>query len=139
MNEILLTAGICIGGGLTGYLANASIKPVRLFKREFAFRDLLMRGLAALLFIAYLPYLFSMEEMSNQIGLHDGVFTPTVTALMAILRWLTYFSFAACIITPFFNKKDARAFITFFVPVILLMNGIVFKGVAIYATGGAHY
>ena len=139
MNEILLVAGICIGGGLTGFLANASIKPVRVFKREFAFKDLLMRGLAALLFIAYLPYLFSMEQMSNQIGLHDGVFSPLVTVLMAILKWLTYFSFAACMIAPFYNKKDARAFITFFVPVILLINGIVFKSVAIYATGGANY
>ena len=140
MNEILLTAGICIGGGLTGFLANLPIQPVRLFKKEIAFKDLLLKGLGVLLFIAYIPYLFAMEQMSNQIGLQGGVFTPTVTVLMAILKWLTYFSLAACMMEAFFyNKENVRAYVTFFVPVILLINGILLKNVAIYATGAVEY
>ena len=140
MNEILLTTGICIGGGLTGFLANLPIQPVRLFKKEIAFKDLLLKGLGLLLFIAYIPYLFAMEQMSNQIGLQGGVFTPTVTVLMAILKWLTYFSLAACMMEAFFyNKENVRAYVTFFVPVILLINGILLKNVAIYATGAVEY
>ena len=66
MNEILLTAGICISGGLAGFASTLSVKPVRVFKKQTSFRDLLMRGIGLLLFVVYMPYLFSLEFMSQQ-------------------------------------------------------------------------
>ncbi len=139
MNEILLTAGICISGGLAGFASGLPVKPIRLFKKQFTFRDLLMRGLGLLLFVLYMPYLFSMEFMSGQVGLQGGVFTPTQTVLMAILKWVTYFSIGTCMMAPFFNIRNMRDYTALFVPIVLLINGIVFKQVTIYSTGAVNY
>ena len=142
MNEILLITGMLACGGLSWLATDKARGALRICKRTIEWKSLIIKGLSVLLFLFYLPYLFSMEEISNQIGLSGGVFSPAVTVLMAILKWLTYFALAVCMIQPFFNKRNMRDFTAFFVPVILLLNGIFLKPHTIYVTAntdGAYY
>ena len=98
-----------------------------------------MRGIGLLLFVVYMPYLFSMEFMSQQIGLQGSVFAPTQTVLMAILKWITYMCIGTCMIAPFFNLKTLREFTALITPIVLILNGIFFKQVTIYSTGAVSY
>lgn len=142
MNEILLIIGMLACGFLAWLAVDKAHGSVKIFKRTIEWKSLILRGLSVLLFLFYLPYLFSLEEISNQIGLAGGVFSPAVTVLMAILKWLTYFSLAVCMIQPFYGKRNMRDFTAFFVPVILLLNGIFLKAYTTYVTGdigGAYY
>ena len=142
MNEILLITGM-LGCGACSWLATNKVRgEARILKRTIEWKSLIVKGLSVLLFLFYLPYLFSMEEISNQIGLSGGVFSPAATFFLAILKWLTYFSLAVCMIQPFFRKRSMQDFTAFFIPVILLLNGIFLKAHTVYVTGtadGAYY
>ena len=138
MNEILLIIGMLTCGVFTWVATDKARGNARIFKRTIEWKSLLIKGLSVLLFLFYLPYLFSMEEISNQIGLFGGVLSPSTTALLAILKWLTYFALAVCMIQPFFdNKRSMRDFTAFFAPVILLLNGIFLKPYTVFVTGNA--
>lgn len=80
-----------------------------------------------------------MEEISNQIGLTGGAQSVGKTVWIVILKWLTYFSLAVCMMQPFFNKKNVNDFTALFVPVILLLNGIFLKSHSILVTNTVAY
>ena len=134
MNEVLLIAGMCGGGVATGFLARKLRGEVRIFKRTVEWKRLILGALSVLLFLAYMPYLFSLEEISNQIGLQNGTLPAAQAVLLVVLKWITYFSLAVCMVQPFFQKKNVRDFTAFFVPVVLLLNGIFLKPYAVFVT-----
>ena len=139
MNEALLILGMCGGGALTGIFSRKARGEVHIFKRTIAWKKFIVCALAVLLFLTYMPYLFSMEEISNQEGLHGGVLPAGQTAALAILKWLAYFSLATCMVQPFFNKQNLRDFTALFVPIILLINAIVLKPYSIFVTNEVAY
>jgi len=139
MNELLLIAGMCGGGALTGFISRKLRGNVRIFKKEIAWKKLLLCGLSVLLFVAYMPYLFSLEVVSRQEGLDGGVLSKGATVAMAILKWFTYFMMAACMTQPFFKKKNLTDCVAFLTPVPLLLSGIFFKQHSVFVTGAVAY
>ena len=139
MNEILLIAGMCSGGALTGFLSRKMNGEVRILKRRIEWKRLFLRGLAVLLFLAYMPCLFSLEEISNQVGLENGILPAGQTVGMAILKWFAYFSMSACMVQPFFGKKKLRDFVAIFAPIIFICSAIFLRKYCIYVTKEVAY
>ena len=109
MNELTLSL-CCAGGALITYLACVALKNknIHLGKKEVAWSDILLRSLALLLFAAMIPYLFWMNEMSNQLGLEGEMFSKAGYVLIGVLDWLTVLTIAVTIVMPFFAKKQPR-------------------------------
>lgn len=139
MNEALLIIGMCGSGALTGIFSRKLRGEVRIFKRTIEWKKFLLCALSVLLFITYIPYLFSMEEISNQIGLAEGVLPPAQAVLLVILKWFSFFAIAVCMVQPFFDKKNMRDFTALFVPIILLLNGIFLKPYSVFVTNEVAY
>ena len=139
MYEIFLIAGMLACACAVGFVADGLRGEVRLLKRNMQWGSLMLRGLSVLLFLCYLPYLFSLEEISNQVGLADSVYTPVQTVLLALLKWATYFTFAVAMMQPFYNKQNVKDYVAFFAPVVLILNAIFLKPFAVVVTGDALY
>ncbi len=139
MYEIFLIAGMVACACLVGFVADGLRGEVRLLKRNMQWGGLILKGLSVLLFLCYLPYLFSLEEISNQVGLEGGAYAPAQMVLLALLKWATYFTFAVAMIQPFYSKKNLKDYVAFFAPVVLLLNGIFLKPFAVVVTGDALY
>ena len=139
MYEIFLIAGMLIGACGIGFVTDRARGEVRLFKKNIRWGSLILRALSILLFICYMPYLFALEELSNQVGLANGIYPPFQTVLLAILKWFTYFTLAVCMIQPFYDKQNVNDYVAFVAPIILLLNGVFLKPFATVVTGDALY
>ena len=121
MSELILSLG-CVGGAAGTYFACNALKDkhIRIGKKEVALSNLIQWTLALLLFFAMIPYMFWMNEMSNQVGLNGMMFSKSGYVLVAILEWLTVMTVAVAIVSPFFPKKEARDYCAIFaIPVII--------------------
>lgn len=134
MNVALLIIGMCGAGVLSGVLTQKLHGEVRILKRTMDWRKFVLCAFSVVLFLTYMPYLFSLEEISNQIGITTGTQAAGITVWLVILKWLSYFSLAACIMQPFFNKKNLNDFTALFVPIVLILNGIFLKPYTIFVT-----
>lgn len=103
--------------------------------KSISVKNLIFKGLSALLFFLYIPHLFSVEKISLQVGLDTGYFPPIATAFIVVLKWLTYLSNAIIILLPFFEKRQNVNASTFLVPLIILLNCIFFNVISITITG----
>ncbi len=112
-------------------------KTITVFKKQRDLHTLLLQGLAALLFCAYLPHLFGLEVISNQVGLEGGLFSSAGYVLVAVLEWLTTLTVAVCILTPFFKKQVARDFCAFIGSIIVLVNIVALRPVVVSILGAA--
>lgn len=128
-------------------------KQLKIKGKEFPMQDLFYKALSVLLFLVYMPQLFMRESISMQVGLTAAVdelpyitaqrmpYSPTVTALVAILKWMTNFMIANLVMMPFFNKKDSEDFAAFFAPIVVVLNCIFFRPVIttmLYVPGVSH-
>ena len=139
MNELILGLSTLFCAGGLNVVTKKLNKEVKLFKKSLLLSEIVNKALSLLLFVVYIPYLFMMEEISNQIGLEGGVYSPFITVLFAILKWVTYFSIAVTVIKPFFNKKSLNDYVSFFVPVIVLLNVVFLSNWSTLVTGGVNY
>ena len=141
MNQAILaigSAGTAFLFRFIGKLLEGKEKTIK--GKTFALKDVFFKGLSLLLFVLYMPHLFAMEEISNYIGLNNGLFSPAVTVLVVLLKWVTYLSTAILVMAPFFpNKKNSQDFTAFFVPLILLLNCIFFKQIVVSICGKADW
>ncbi len=135
MNQILLAVGIICCGFLTAFISNNIRGEKKIFKRTTDAKSLFLKGLAVLLFLLYLPYLFSFEAIRDQVGLIGGTQSPVATAFIALLKWVTYFSVAVCIMSPFYKIRSLRDYTALFVPIILILNAIFLKPFTVFVTG----
>ena len=137
MSQAILAIGSVGSAFLFRLISNLlKNKEVTVKGKTFSIRDLFYKGLSILLFILYMPHLFSMEEISNYVGLDGGLFSPAVTVLVVLLKWATYLSTAIVIMTPFFpKKKNSHDFTAFFVPVVILLNCIFLKPLVVSIRG----
>ena len=116
-------------------------KQLKIKGKEFPMQDLFYKALSVLLFLVYMPQLFMRDSISMQVGLTAAVdelpyitaqrmpYSPTVTALVAILRWMTNFMVANLVMLPFFDKKNSEDFAAFFAPIVVVLNCIFFRPV----------
>ena len=108
VNELIL-AGCSVGGGIAVFAADKALKnkTVNVFKRQLSLAGLVSRVLALLLFCVYIPHIFGLEEISNQVGLDTGtLFSKSGYVLNGVMDWVTTFVIAAAITVPFFSKKQ---------------------------------
>ena len=87
MNQILLAFGILICGALASVISVNLHGDAKIFKTTMGKKDLIFRALSLLLFFLYIPYLFSLEVASGQVGLSGGVLSPIAPFFTAILKW----------------------------------------------------
>ncbi len=139
MNQILLALGFAASAFLIWFIGRFMKGEITIRKKTYARKDLFLRGLSVLLFLLYTPYLFSLEVVSDQVGLSGGVNAPVVTVLTGLLKWLTYFTLAATMALSFFEKKSLDDFAAIIAPVVLLLNAIFLKPVAVSIVGSADY
>ena len=138
MNELILS--LCLLGGAFGAFFAGKVlknKQIKIFKTQCALYTLLLRGVAALLFCAYVPHLFGLEVISNQVGLDGGLFSPLGYVLIAILEWLTTLTVAVCILTPFFKKQVARDFCAFIGLAVVIANIVALRPTVVSILGTA--
>lgn len=139
MNELLLISSSLAGGCGLNFLTKKLKGSVKFKKQQIPLSELVNKALSILLFFVYVPYIFMLEDISSQIGLEGGVYSPVATVLLVILKWFTYFSIATCIIHPFFKKKALKDYVAFVVPVIVLLNVIFLSQWSTLVTGSVSY
>ena len=140
MNQAILAVGSVGGAFLFRLIGNLlKTKKITVKGKEYALKDMFFKAMGILLFAVYMPHLFSLEVISNYEGLEGGLFSPTVTVLVTILKWFTYLTTAVLIMTPFFNKRASKDFSAFLAPVVLLLNFIFFKEIVISILGYVDY
>lgn len=123
MNGLFLAGGYALSA-FTSWLGATKLKGSVKFKNKtYELSSLVRKLFAVLIFLVYTPYLFMLEEIIHQTGL-VGLESPVSTVLLVTLKWLTYFSVAACMVEPFFKKQSLSDFVAFFVPVILVLNAV---------------
>lgn len=140
MNQTLLAVG-SVGASIGVYFLNRRLKnkTIKIGKKEFVADVTLRKILSVLLFLIYMPHLFTLEVISDQIGLSGGFYSPVALVFLMLLKWLTYFGTAVCILLPFFNNQRAKDFATFIVPVTMLLNFIFFKQIVVSILGRVDY
>lgn len=139
MNQILLALGIFLSGGLVAFTSSKMHGEIKIFKKTMGRKEFFLRALGVLLFLLYIPYLFSLEIIRWQIGLVGGVQSAEVTVLLAILKWFTYFSLAVCMIAPFYKMRFLKDYVAFIIPPIFLLNAIFLKPITVYITGSVNF
>ena len=130
MNELILS--LCCAGGTAGtYFGCRALKnkTLRLGKKEVKWADLILRSLAVLLFAGLIPYMFWMNEMSNQLALNGEAFSKAGYVLLGVLDWLTVMTAAITIVMPFFTKQEARDYCTFFAIPVIILNVVALRPV----------
>ncbi len=139
MNELILGLCTAFGAGGFNFLTKKVNGNVKAGKHSLPASEFIKKLLSILLFVIYVPYMFMMEEVSKQIGLSDGILSPIVTVLLVGLKWLTYFSIATCIIVPFFKKKSLNDYVSYVVPIIVLLNVVFLSQWSTLVTGTVSY
>ena len=128
MNELILSL-CCAGGAVGTYFGCNALKDkqLKLFKWNVKLSDLILRTLAVLLFAAMIPFLFWMNEISNQIGLEGELFSSAGCILVTIVEWVTTITMAILITTPFFTKQEARDYSALLAIPVVILNIAVFR------------
>lgn len=139
MNEIIYALGIILGSFILWFLLGKVKGSLRIRNKDMLVSVFIKKVISLLLFVLYVPYLFLMEEISNQLGLIGGSFSPFVTISLVLLKWVTYFSIVACIVVSFFEKKALHDFVSFFVPVIAILNAVFLRPWSVLVTGEISY
>ena len=95
MNQALLAVG-SVGASIGVYFLNRRLKnkTIKIGKKEFVADVTLRKILSVLLFLIYMPHLFTLEVISDQIGLSGGFYSPVALVFLMLLKWLTYFGTA---------------------------------------------
>ncbi len=121
MNELILSL-CCVGGAAGTYFGCNALKnkKLRFGKKEVSLSNLVLWTLAVLLFAGLIPYMFWMNEMSNQDAATGVMFSRAGYVLVGILDWLTVMTAAITIVMPFFKKQEAKDYCAFIaIPVII--------------------
>ncbi len=140
MNQVLLAIASILAA-LGVYYLNTLLKDKSflLKGKELKGDEIVRKSLSILLFFVYMPHLFTLEAISDQIGLNGGGYSPVALVFLMILKWLTYFGTAVCILLPFFNNQRAKDFATFLVPITIVFNFIFFKQIVVSILGRVDY
>ena len=140
MNEAILFCGallFAVAFRVIGKVLDK--KQLNIKGKEYSVQGIFFKALSVALFLLYMPQLFMREAIADQIGLKAAAdelpyitaqrmpFSPTVTALLAILKWMTNFMVANLVMLPFFEKKDSEDFATFLAPIIVVLNCVFFR------------
>ena len=128
MNELILA--LCCAGGAAGTYFGCNAlknKNLRIGKKEVAWADLVLWVLSFLLLGAMVPYMFWMNEMSNQIGLAGEMFSKSGYVLVGVLDWLTVFTIGVAIVMPFFAKKEPRDYCAFIAIPVIIVNIVALR------------
>lgn len=136
MIELLLTCA-CGVGAFGTYFASKQMKEkqVKIFKHEYRMSDVLLRCISVILFFAFMPHLFGLEIISNQVGLDGGVFSSSEYVFAAIIDWLTVITIAASILSPFFYKRSMQDFCSFIAVAVIIINIIGLKTTTVSILG----
>ena len=128
MNELILSL-CCVIGVVVTYFASKALKnkKFRVGKRETTGANVLLGGLAFLLFAAMIPYMFFLNSLSEQLGLNGGLFSKGGYVLVGALDWLTVMTVAIAIVSPFFAKKEARDYCAFIGIAVVIANVAAFR------------
>ena len=138
MSELIVSC-LALGGAAGVFFLRRTLrdKQIKIFKRQRAVSTWLLQAVAVLLFVLYMPHLFGLEEISNQIGLQGELFSPAGYVGLAVLDWLTTITIALCILAPFFQKKEVKEFCAFFGSLIVLVNVVALKPTVVSILGEA--
>lgn len=132
---IMLFSSIALSILLSLGLNALKNKSFTLKGKTFNVKNLILQALSIILFIIYMPHLFTREVITNQIGLQNGLFDSNTTILLVILRWLVYLTNAILIVMPFFDKKEPQYYSAFFAPIFIVLNWVFFKELCITISG----
>ena len=154
MNEAILFCGTLVFAFAFRIIGRVlDKKQLKINGKEISMQDAFYKALSVLLFLVYMPQLFMRDTISLQVGLKSAVdelpyytalrmpYSATVTALLAILKWMTNFMVANLVMLPFFDKKNSEDFATFVAPVIVVLNCIFFRPIIttiLYDPGVSH-
>ena len=139
MNESILALGT-VGFGTLFFFANKWLngKTLTVKNKQYNMSNLLFRLLSALLFLLFIPHLFTTDILStvtlNAKTVAEGhlslcTFSTVGTVFLLILRWLTAMLLATVILCPFYDKRSAKDFVAFVGPILVLFNVIFFRTV----------
>ena len=152
MIETFVLLGICAAAGLFYFLDRKVLagKVIKIKKFSMPADEFFRKALSVILFGLFMPHLFGKELISRQYGL-DGngdpdspllpgsiypLFdSPSLTVWIVILKWLTMMMIGVNILLPFFKKKEADDFASFFSPIILILNIVFLKQQAVSIIG----
>ena len=137
MNESILALGT-VGFGVLFFFVNKWLKGKTLSvkTKQYDMDNLLFRLLSALLFVLYIPHLFTLDALSYMtLNLNEATvghlipsaFSAVSTVFLLILRWLTAMLLGTTVLLPFYNKRSAKDFVAFVGPVLILFNIIFFR------------
>ena len=155
MVELLIALSICFSTALFSFLSDKVLagKEIKIKKFNMPADVFFKKALSIVLFFLFVPHIFGFELISRQIGL-DGrgdpealVYDPiyplfdsaTVTILILILKWLSMLTFSVAVVHPFFKKKESQDYISFFAPIVLILNIIFLKQISISIVGKVDY
>jgi len=143
MNEAILFCGALLFGFAFRVIGRKlDDKKLHIKGKELAAGQTFFRVLSVALFFLYMPTLFMRESIATQIGLTPEAgesaattaarmpFTPTVTVLLVVLKWLTILTVAVLVTLPFFDKKEADDYASFFAPIVVVLNCVFFRQIA---------
>ena len=138
MNEAILLGGTLLFAFAFRFVGRIlDTKQLHIKGVAHSAQELFYRAMSVLLFLLYMPHLFMKETIASQWGLAaraeagaSNIIMPysgAVTALLAILKWMTNFTVANLVMLPFFEKKDAEDFATFVAPIVVVLNCAFFR------------
>ena len=138
INAIILTIlSVAAAFGTWALCRKCANKHIPFPKRQIPLSALFKRILAVLLFCLYMPHVFEKEVIYEQVGLQGDLFPAAVYALLAVLDWLTVLTVALSIISPFFEKQEAKDYLAFIATPILLLNAVFIQPITISILGAA--
>lgn len=137
MNESLVALGT-VGFGTLFFFVQRWLKDKTLTvkSKQYNMGNLLFRLMSALLFLLFIPHLFTQNNLSymtlNAKTVADGhlvmsAFPAATTVLLMILRWFSAMTLATVILLPFYDKETARDFTALVGPIFALLNAIFFR------------
>ena len=136
ISSIILTVCSILGAISIYFLTKAcKDKRITIFKQQRYLSDVILQGLAVLLFCLFFPHVWCKEVIRSQIGLDGSLFSPLGYSAISVLDWLTTIAIAFAVVSPFFNKREAKDFLAFWSIPIVLANIIFIEPVAVSILG----
>ena len=138
ISSVILSVCSILGAISIYFLTKAcKDRQIIILKQQRYLSDVILQGLAVLLFCLFFPHVWCREVISTQIGLDGSLFSAFGYSALSVLEWLTTLAVAFSIISPFFQKQEAKDFRTFLSIPIILANIIFIEPICVAILGEA--